>query len=95
MTATGYDLLHALSPNAGPVSIHEPLLLRMWGGRHYRNTEPVRSFAEKLRHGPGDDPAGPAGIVYELRARPKHRPAGRPARAREFGTHAAFIPPIA
>ena len=61
MTATACELLRALSPNAGRVSIHEPLLRRVWGGRHDGDTEPVRTFVKKLRRRLGDDAASPAG----------------------------------
>ena len=40
MTATGYELLRALSPNADRVSIHEPLLRR-----EKQSRKPVKSTA--------------------------------------------------
>ena len=65
LTATEYELLRALSLNAGRVSTYECLLRRVWGGRHYGDTELVRTFVKKLRRKLGDDAASPAYIVNE------------------------------
>ena len=65
LTATEYELLRALSRNAGRVSTHEALLRQVWGGRHYGDTELVRTFVKNLRRKLGDDAASPAYIVNE------------------------------
>ena len=61
LTATEYELLRALSRNAGRVSSHEALLRQVWGGRHHGDTELVRTFVKNLRRKLGDDAASPVG----------------------------------
>ena len=65
LTTTEYELLRMLSRNAGRVSSHEALLRQVWGGRHYGDTELVRTFVKNLRRKLGDDAASPAYIVNE------------------------------
>ena len=65
LTATEYELLRVLSLNAGRVSTYDALLRQVWGGRHYSDTELVRTFVKKLRRKLGDDAASPAYIVNE------------------------------
>ena len=65
VTATEYELLRVLSRNAGRVSSHEDLLRQVWGGRHYGDTELVRTFVKNLRRKLGDDAASPAYIVNQ------------------------------
>ena len=65
LTATEYELLRALSRNAGRVSTFEALLRQVWGGRHYGDTELVRTFVKNVRRKLGDDAASPAYIVNE------------------------------
>ena len=65
LTATEYELLRALSRNAGRVSSHEDLLRQVWGGRHYGDTELVRTFVKNLRRKLGDDAASPVYIVNQ------------------------------
>ena len=65
LTATEYELLRVLSLNAGRVSTYDALLRQVWGGRHYNDTELVRTFVKKLRRKLGDDAASPAYIVNE------------------------------
>ena len=65
LTATEYELLRALSRNAGRVSSYASLLRQVWGGRHTGDTELVRTFVKKLRRKLGDDAASPAYIVNE------------------------------
>ena len=65
LTATEYELLRALSRNAGRVSTHEDLLRQVWGGRHYGDAELVRTFVKNLRRKLGDDAASPTYIVNE------------------------------
>ena len=65
LTATEYELLRALSRNAGRVSTYDALLRQVWAGRHDGDTELVRSFVKKLRRKLGDDAAHPAYIVTE------------------------------
>ena len=62
LTATEFELLRALSLNAGRVSTYEALLRQVWGGRKDANTDLVRVFIQKLRRKLGDDPKEPAYI---------------------------------
>ena len=63
LTVTEYEMLRVLSVNAGRVLTYESLLRRIWGDRE--DTEPVRTFAKKLRKKLGDDPANPTYIFNE------------------------------
>ena len=63
LTVTEYELLRVLSVNAGRVLTYESLLRQIWGER--ADTEPVRTFAKKLRRKLGDDPANPTYIFNE------------------------------
>ena len=65
LTATEFELLRALSLNAGRVSTHEALLRQVWGGRDNGDTELVRTYVKKLRRKLGDDAARPAYIVNQ------------------------------
>ena len=67
LTATEYELLRALSLNAGRVSTYDALLRQVWGGRHDGDTELVRTFVKNLRRKLRDDAANPAYIVNERR----------------------------
>ena len=75
LTATEFELLRALSINAGRVSTYQALLRQVWGGRDYGDTDLVRAFIKKLRRKLGDDPKEPAyifnqrGVGYRM-ARP-------------------------
>ena len=75
LTATEFELLRALSINAGRVSTYEALVRQVWGGRDYGDTGLVRAFIKKLRRKLGDDPKKPAyifnhrGVGYRM-ARP-------------------------
>ena len=62
LTATEFELLRALSINAGRVSTYQALLRQVWGGRDYGDTDLVRAFIKKLRRKLGDDAANPAWI---------------------------------
>ena len=62
LTATEFELLRALSINAGRVSTYEALLRQVWGGRDYGDADLVRAFIKKLRRKLGDDPRKPAYI---------------------------------
>ena len=67
LTATEYELLRALSLNAGRVSTYDALLRQVWAGRHDGDTELVRTFVKNLRRKLRDDAANPAYIVNERR----------------------------
>ncbi len=75
LTATEFELLRALSINAGRVSTYQVLLRQVWGGRDYGDTDLVRAFIKNLRRKLGDDPKEPAyifnqrGVGYRM-ARP-------------------------
>ena len=62
LTATEFELLRALSLNAGRVSTYDALLRQVWGGRENADTDLVRVFVQKLRRKLGDDPKAPAYI---------------------------------
>ena len=66
LTATEYELLRALSVNAGRVVTHEALLRRVWSRREDASVQAVRNFVKKLRRKLGDDPAGPA-FIHNVR----------------------------
>ncbi|MDE0651824.1 MAG: response regulator transcription factor, partial [Gammaproteobacteria bacterium] len=57
LTTTEFDLLRALSLNAGRVATYDILLRQVWVGRKHANEQLVRTFVKKLRHKLGD-PAG-------------------------------------
>ena len=65
LTATEYELLRALSLNAGRVTTSETLLNRVWPGRSNGDTKVVRAFVKQLRRKLGDDAASPAWIFNE------------------------------
>ena len=75
LTATEFELLRALSINAGRVVTYEALLRQVWGGRNHGDTDLVRAFITKLRRKLDDDPKKPAyifnhrGVGYRM-ARP-------------------------
>ena len=49
LTATEYELLRALSINAGRVMTYDYLLRQVWSGREYADTRLVRTFVKNLR----------------------------------------------
>ena len=65
LTATEYELLRALSANAGGVSTADALLRRVWGGRRAGDPNLLRTFVKRLRGKLGDDPGRPAYIFTE------------------------------
>ena len=67
LTATEYDLLSALSANAGRVSTHDYLLRRVWRSRRAGNHRIVRVYVKKLRDKLGDDAQNPTYILSEPR----------------------------
>ena len=67
LTVTEYDLLRALSVNAGRVLTHEYLLRRVWGPQNSGDARLVRAFVKKLRRKLGDAATNPAYIVTEPR----------------------------
>ena len=62
LTATEFELLRALSLNAGRVSTYEALLRQVWGGRENGDADLVRAFIKALRRKLGDDPKTPTYI---------------------------------
>ena len=62
LTATEYELLRALSLDAGRVCTYDDLLRRVWGGRAYASPDLVRTFVKKLRRKLGDPASRPAFI---------------------------------
>ena len=65
LTATEFDLLHALSANAGRVTTYEMLLRQVWAGREHANEQLVRTFVKKLRRKLEDPADKPTYIVNE------------------------------
>ena len=65
LTATEYDLLSALSLNAGRVLTHDGLLRRVWHGRDSADARVVRAFVKSLRRKLGDRAKRPAYILTE------------------------------
>ncbi len=62
LTPTGYELLRALSLEAGRVVTYETLLHQVWIERRHASWKVVRAFVKQLRPKLGDDAAGPAWI---------------------------------
>ena len=62
LTATEYDLLRALSLNAGRVVAYDTLLGQIRSGRPASGVNRVRNFVKKLRAKLGDDAQNPAWI---------------------------------
>ena len=67
LTATEYDLLSALSANAGRVSSYDYLLRRVWRSRRARTPRIVRVYVKRLRDKLGDDARNPTYIFTESR----------------------------
>ena len=65
LTATEYELLRALSADAGGVSTADALLRRVWGRRRAGDPNLLRAFVKRLRGKLGDDPGRPAYIFTE------------------------------
>ena len=65
LTVTEFDLLQALSLNAGRISTHDWLLQRVWAGRNADNPKIVRAYVKRLRRALGDDAANPKWIFNE------------------------------
>ena len=65
LTATEYELLGALSRNAGRVLTYDVLLRRVWQGRDSADVRVVRAFVKALRRKLGDSARRPAYISTE------------------------------
>ena len=65
LTRTEYELLRALSLDAGRPVSYEALLRQAWGERDGVGVRRVRNFVKKLRAKLGDDAASPAWILNE------------------------------
>ena len=65
LTVTEYELLRALSANAGGVSTADALLRRVWDGRRPGGPNLLRAFVRRLRRKLGDDPSRPVYIFTE------------------------------
>ena len=76
LTLTEYELLRALTLNAGRVVSYESLLRQVWKNGDPADVQRVRNFVKKLRRKLGDDSAEPAwifnvrGVGYRM-ARPR------------------------
>ena len=65
LTITEYQLLRALSLDAGGVATDETLLRRVWGEQGGGNMEALRSAVTKLRRKLGDDARKPRYVIGE------------------------------
>ena len=66
LTATEFELLRALSANAGRVTTYGALLRDVWRGRGAGGTDRVRSCVRNLRRKLGDDPEEPR-YIFNVR----------------------------
>ena len=66
LTATEFDLLKALSVNAGRVLTYDSLLRQAWGRREQGDPRLVRTYVKRLRHKLGDD-AARSSYIYTVR----------------------------
>ena len=62
LTPTEYELLRALSLEAGRVMTYETLLAQVWSERSRGSWKVVRAFVKQLRAKLGDDPTDPSWI---------------------------------
>ena len=67
LTPKEYDLLHALSVNAGQVLTHWLLLRQLWGHENHVARGTVRTIVRRLRRKLGDDASSPRYIFSEPR----------------------------
>ncbi len=67
LTPKEYDLLHALSVNAGRVVTHGQLLRRLWGPEKPGDLRGLRTLMRRLRHKLGDDASEPTYLFAEPR----------------------------
>ena len=65
LTAREFELLRALSLNAGRILTHGSLLQQVWGRRDNGDAQLVRAFIRKLRQKLGDDAKEPAYIFNQ------------------------------
>ena len=65
LTPIEFELLRALSLNAGKIMTYASLLRRVWGNGGEGGAEPVRDFVKKLRRKLGEDAARPRYIFNE------------------------------
>ena len=65
LTNTEYELLRALSVNAGRALTYDALLRQAWGGRSTEGPAPVRTIVTKLRRKLGDPASAPRYIQNE------------------------------
>ena len=65
LTATEFELLRALSVNAGWVMKYDVLLHQVWGRVESADPQPVRTYVKRLRRKLGDDAASPSYIFNE------------------------------
>ena len=78
LTATEYELLCALSLNAGRVSSHEMLLRQVWKERGNGDPKIVRAYVKRLRRKLGDDATDPTWIFNERGVGYRMAQPGRP-----------------
>ena len=67
LTAKEYDILRALSTNAGRVLTHDQLLRRVWGGGKRGNVRTLRTHLRRLRKKLGEQARVPTYIFSEAR----------------------------
>ena len=65
LTAKEFELLRALTVNAGQVSTYEFLLRRVWSGKDSADPRLVRTYVKRLRRKLGDDASNPSYIINQ------------------------------
>ena len=80
LTAKEYDLLRALSANAGRVLTHDQLLRRVWGAGKRGTVQTLRTHLRRLRKKLGEDAGAPTYIFSEPRVGYRMAPGEVPAR---------------
>ena len=66
LTATEFDLLRALSVNAGRVITYDSLLRQVWGKQERSDPQLVRTYVKRLRRKLGDD-ADSSSYIFTVR----------------------------
>ena len=74
LTVTEFELLRALSLNAGRISTHQWLLARVWAARGHDDQKIVRAYVKRLRRKLGDDAANPVDLQRARRGLPHAAP---------------------
>ena len=93
LTPTEYDLLRALSLNAGRVTTYEALLDQIWSERREGGWKVVRAFVKQLRAKLGDGRGRSCLDLQRPRRRLPHAPARRDGPALTAGNNPTSMSP--